>query len=308
MSEQQNKLQNQDRAMAYLALQLGKMGGRAVGEPPTDEELAALSQRTLGDVRYAQVISHIASDSKIYHRWMRIGEAIALLDDKERALKRISAADNTSVIQRLGSWLFTSKRGLSVFGGGMATAAVLMLAIVLVPSLQQPGSIDDQFNYWKPYIDKNWEAAAVQPKYQREAADTRAFLFRSPYQKIFQFGFQTGAGELGVDRFEQLGIQLKSARVSSPPIANREVNEDQYNALMSLGRLTALTTLQCEMGIQANDFESLYHTAQLLSAKVYTVQDEKISGWAKTLGRQSEAQAQMQDLCRFSGDAVKTFL
>jgi len=307
MSEQQQHLQKQDRAMAYLALQLGKMGGRAVGEAPTDEELAALSERNLGDVRYAQVLSHIASDSTIYHRWIRIGEAISLLNDKDAALKRIAAADGATMIQRLGSWLFSSKRGVGVFGGGLATAAVIVLAVVLVPTMQQPTSFDEQFDYWKPYIEKNWDSAAVQPKYQKQSSDSRAFFFKSQYQKIFQYGFQKGAGELGLDHYQQLGISFKTAK-SSPPVASRDVKEDQYNALMGLGKLTALTTLQCELDIKASQFESLYHTAQLLSAKLYAVDDEKISQWAKTLGRQSESGAQMQALCRFSGEAVRQLL
>jgi len=302
MSEQQPKLHKQDRAMAYLALQLGKVGGRAVGEPPTDEELAALSQSSLGDVRYAQVLSHIASDSKIYHRWIRIGESIAILEKKDKA------AEGETLIARIGTWLSSNKFGAGVFGGGLATAAVLVLAVVLLPSLQQPKSLDDQFDYWKPYIEQNWQAAAKQPKYQKESSDSRAFFFQSQYQKIFQYGFQKGAGELGIDRYTQLGISLKTPRSSAPPLAGRDVKEDQYNALLSLGRLTALTTLQCELDINANQIEPLYHTAQLLSAKLYTIQDEKISHWAKTLGRQSDSQSQMQALCRFSGEAVKTLL
>ena len=307
MSEQQQNLQKQDRAMAYLALQLGKMGGRAVGEPPTDEELAALSERSLGDVRYAQVLSHIASDSKIYHRWMRIGESLALLDKKDVTLKRASAADNGSMIQRLGSWLFSGKRGIGVFGGGLATAAVLVLAVVLVPSLQQPSSIDEQYAYWKPFIAQNWDAGVKTAKYQKQASDSRAFFFKSQYQKIFQYGFQKGAGELGLQHYAELGIDLKAPK-TEPPLASKDVNSEQYNALMGLGKLTALTTLQCELDIKANRFESLYHKAQLLSAKLYSVEDKKISEWAKTLGRQSDSGAQMQALCRFSGDAVKQLL
>ena len=253
MSEQWQEgpnVQKQDRAMAYLALQLGKMGGRAVGEPPTDEELAGLSERSLGDVRYAQVLSHIASDSKIYQRWMRIGESIALLDDKDAALKRIAAADNVSMIQRLGSWLFSTNTGKGVFGGGLATAAVLMLAIILVPSLQQPSTMDEQYAYWKPYIADNWNASAVAPKYEKGASDSRAFFFKSQYQKIFQYGFERGAGELGAEHYSQLGIKVQRPQ-TAPPLASRDVDSDQYNALIGLGKLTALTTLQCELDIQA---------------------------------------------------------
>jgi len=308
MSEQRIKPAEQDRAMAYLALQLGKMGGTAVGEPPSDEELAALSEQSLGDVRYAQVLSHIASNSKIYHRWMRIGESIAMLNNKDVALKRVAAADNASMIHRLGSWLFSTKGGMGVFGGGLATAAVLVLAVILLPSLQQPGgSLDQQYDYWKPYISSHWDSTAVQDKYQAQGGESRAFFFPSQYQKIFRYGFQQGAGELGLNHYSQLGISVKAAN-TEPPLATRDIKQDQYKALMSLGKLTALTTLQCEMDVKAKQFEPLYHTAQLLSAKLYTVDDEKISQWAKTLGRQSDTTAQMQALCRFSGDAVRKLL
>lgn len=305
MSEQMQNAQ-QDRAMAYLALQLGKMGGKAVGEPPSDEELAALSEHALGDVRYAQVLSHIASNSRVYQRWMQIGESIAQLQDKEAATKRVGATGD-SLIQRLGNWLFNSKQGMGVFGGGLATAAVLVLAVFLVPSMQDPNSLEQQFQYWKPYIGENWVQTEVSPKYQKPASDSRAFFIKSEYQKVFAYGFQKGAGELGMARYEQLGIVFKKA-AKTPPVASRNVQQEQYKALLDLGRLTALTTLQCEMNIQADKFQPLYHSAALLSAKLYTIRDEKISRWARTLERQSSSSAQMQALCRFSGDAVKQLL
>ena len=298
------KATKDDKMLAYLALQLGKMGGRAVGPAPNDEELAAMTEQALGQTRYAQVLSHIASSADVYRRWMRIAESMAALQDPKSARNADTATGKPGILQRLLDSLFGTHLRVGLFGGGLAATMVAVLAILLVPTMDQISLMEEQYGEWAPYINQQWATVAVQPKYQKQSSSSRAFTFKSEPQRIVEYGFQSGARTLGLNRFQSLGIQFTSP-LAEPPQPAADMTREQFNILLGLGRLTALTTLKCELGLTSRDFRLSYDSAVYLSTEIRNMSDPKLAELGASFPTQSDKK---KAVCDFTEIVVKTIL
>lgn len=299
-----DRIQKPDKMMAYLALQLGQVRVAAVGPAPSDEELAAMSESALDETRRAQVLSHIASNAEVYHRWVRISETVAALRNPTAARQLDVSAGKSGLLKATLAVLFGKPLRVGVLGGGLATAVVAVLAVLLLPTVEPLSPVDQQYHEWSTYIDQQWPSLQVQPKYQKQSASSRAFIFKTVSQQVVDHGFHQGAQAIGLGRFESLGFQFEPT-IAEVPQPGSVLNAEHYNALIDLGRLTALTTLQCELRLEAKDFSKAYDSYRSLSKTLRTSPDQKLANMVDSFPVPGDTR---QVVCAFTAQLAQMIL
>lgn len=292
------ELQN-DLILANLALHLGKPNGQRVGDEPTYEELAALADNRLEPVRRAQILSYIANDASIYQRWIQVVQAVTDFSDAsdfELQPESTEAQHKRGLVSRIADALFGNSLRAGAFGGGVATAAIALAVLILLAPIDHLSRVNDVYDQWSPDIQAQWESTAHRSK--NDPSDSRAFTFRTETQQVLAYGYHSGAVLLGPDKFSSLGIKLDQ-ELGEAPSMPATLSRQQYKLLLLLGKVSALTTLQCDLPQLDKDFSRVYSAVEHLLQELHDVKDPKIAALVSGFPQQPPAN-QRTAICLFS--------
>lgn len=287
-----NRLQAEDklgRTLANLALAIDPPRVDAVvGAPPSHEELALFLEQKLDATRRAQIMGFLANDETVYSQWMELVDAMAatqsLAQSNVADIKKDEAAAAESLVDKLKSFFGFGPMGL--LGGGLATAAVAVLAVLIVPKQfeQSPMGIDDIYAQWGAPVATQWKRS---PKSDKTApfSVTRSFFsaFKSDEVKVIQAGFYDGAKKLGGQTaYKAFGIELASLNQQA------DVNTPENKALFEIGQLSALSSLQCQLNPMDEKLEILQNKLQENVKQLQSIQTKDIDKLTTVVARDTD--------------------
>lgn len=252
-----------EAAMAQLALQLRQgSDSRIAGAEPSDEELAALYENRLDNTRRAQILSYIAHSPAVYQRWIRCVEALAFMEEIATTKSVENTFAKTATPGALpqsepASGFFAKLFGnpTAVFGGGLATAFIIVLGVYLTTVMESEfdlkGGIDGIYQGWGGGLGSEWAALPESARPTPRLAE-RGFFSKpkSDLQKVLETGFQTGMAIIGKQPLIELGIDVDNlTAVNQTDI--RSLTEEQFDAVMETGRLVAATAVLCHINARS---------------------------------------------------------
>ena len=288
--------ENEELVLIQLALHLGKKSNTAIGDIPDDEELAAFADQSMtDDTRRAQILSHIASNHQVYHRWISLVEAIGQLETQALSSTQSSRKKSSGFF----SWLFANNVRTGVFGGGMATVAIALVVVILLPVIGKVASLDDQYDRMMPILNAQWDSLPHQKKTLSGDGDTRSFQFLSAAQSVVEYGFHHNASRIGDSRFESIGIIIN--KDISVPVKPENVSSEQYLELQRLGKLVALTTIQCELKMPENEFKNSFDTAKNIMTSLKSIEDDQLTALSSNLEKPNKKLA----VCGLSNEVLR---
>lgn len=242
-------------AEVLLALNAGG-ADTPVGALPSDEELVALAEGQLDEVRRAQLLSHIAADENVYERWMDAVELLSLADEP-----LTGAAATESKPSLLSSLASGFNKLLSPQGfAGLATAAAGIFALtVFIAPPSTEAHIDELYSahgsHWStsPSELESVKARRIGTNAQASAAKQAVYM-----------GAQHGLDDLGSEFPSEWlpSINLEPNSVSTLSTAN-------YESLYNSGRLATIAHFKCQLSA---------------APSFYTAADTALQGISKHLG------------------------
>lgn len=246
---------------AQIALQLTRRQIAAVGEPPGDEELAALSDGKLENTRRAQVMSHLAADEALYARFIALQSATAFVEGESESTQRSAMASHQPTFaERLRAWLRAP-----VFAG----AITAMLVILLMPTLRPDYSREVDELYDNIAVSE-LDSRAIPESGQMDRPDPDKALALSTTRQLMEAGVRTGLEQVGLSQ----GLPgLSASGFEWLSLYNRiGLIQPSWRARYELGRLTALATLQCRADIAAADYAAILDQYQAVRAVLINVE------------------------------------
>jgi hypothetical protein len=293
-STDQQSEERRNAAMAQLALQIRQGDGNSmVGAQPTDEELAAFYENRLDSTRRAQVMSYIANSTAVYERWMRCVDALGYMEEQQAtgtvgdtAAKPLPFAQQQSTQQQKSSpgllgRLFGSPAG--IVGGGLATAAIIVLAVLLVPTMHNEfdlrQGVDGVYQDWGGQVSREWESLPPSAK-PKPKLDQRGGFFAQPkpksdIQKVLEAGLRDGMTRVGKQPLEELGIDVgKLSTVISSDITS--LTPEQYQTVFETGRLAAVLAPQCYMDPDSPRLSKLDKVLKNIIARLTPLQTDDV--------------------------------
>lgn len=314
-STDQQSEQRRNAAAAHLALRI-RQGDRnaMVGAEPTDEDLAAFYENRLDSTRRAQVLSYIANSAAVYERWMRCVDAMGYLEDQqlteaagETAPKSSLATQRQPPPQKSSpGWLgrlFGSPAG--IVGGGLATAAIIVLAIMLVPTMHNEfdlkQGVDGVYQDWGSDVSREWAALPPSAK-PKPKLDQRGGFFAQPkpksdVQKVLETGLKSGASRVGKKTLADLHVKVDElSSVSQGDVA--ALTERQYEALYQTGRLVAVTAPQCYMDNTNKRLTELAPVVDAITAQLATLATDDSRALLKGVKQASSTPAEICTLSK----------
>lgn len=294
---------NDDLLLANLALHLGKVKDHSVGPIPSDEDLLALADNSLDEIRRAQVMSHIACNSIIYHKWISSVQAIAAFQPaaREAALDYLKVDTKPGILQKLSSWIFGNNLRAGAFGGALASIFVAVFAIMLLPSMDDLKLLDSEYQKWNTAIDGRWKDINPINKQLSKSSGSRAFRFATEEQNLIKYGYQSGAKNIGLKYYQSLGIPVAKL-VGKQPDKSTAIKANQYDSLLTLGRLTALTTLQCELQASDEEMNPIRKLLTQVSLNLSHVDDQEIKTAVTTFHQSSR---NSDDMCGLTDKVLR---
>lgn len=131
------------------------------GPPPSAEEFVQLSEGTLPTARRREIMSHLASDQALLHQWVQLQQELDSLPD--------GPLPSPKTI-RYRTWHMT-------LGGTMA-AAVLVLAVFVLPSRQIDSLMQLDALGWPEHIDsQHWVLGSKGPASQQATSRSEQQAF-----------------------------------------------------------------------------------------------------------------------------------
>jgi len=267
--------QAKDLAKAQLALQLSSESAKKHTTEIDDETLAAFFDNTLENEKREHVLKQITIDPALYARWIGLVDSIHSLETNNQ-----QTAEIIPITQRLNkkssSPQQSSKKGwdFSVFGSGLATAAVIAIAVILVPTQQHitNNMSDDLSDFYKQYgVDISGQSARA-PAPSVDFSESRSLVSpetQAEYVKIIQTGFLVGAHKINNDEFTKWGYPITNFNIIKPDEINQHTKV-QYNLLFELGKLSTLTAIPCQLQSKGIDVSKFHSLSQTLLAKLAT--------------------------------------
>ena len=260
-------LEPKDLFCAKLALALSD-SPEPQGEPPSDEDLAALAEGTLDAARRAEVMSYLAGDSGCYEHWVALCGARAAIGEDAAASGPAPAGEdppNPGPLRRLADWLWQP-------APAGALAALAAVALVMGPGYISPDysrAID------RIYEDVAYEsvAAPLPTRNMRALAPPQVDL--STTRQLMESGARAGLTAISPD----LSLPGLAFELSSLSNYNRlGMLRPSWRARYELGRLTAVARWQCRNAAQDADYGAMLTQygalRRALGAAIYTEQAE----------------------------------
>ncbi len=255
-----------DTVLAQLGIQLERPGNLPMpGLSPSDEELAGLFDDTLGEQRKKELLTHIARDENTYLRWKRcveintymqelesenhVQQYVAVTPPKKNTAENI---ESSSLLDKISDFIFG--KNSMILGGGLATTAAVVLVTTLAINNSAENTvmgIDSLYESYGISLSQSWNNN-THTKHPAVFSSTRSFFSaeKTKERKLIESGFKSGAEMLDNKMFVDLGINITS--LDELP-ADNSLSE---MALFELGKINAITTLQCEQKLVDSQFEN----------------------------------------------------
>lgn len=276
-----------------LALSLQETS-EPLGQAPSDEELVQLSEGSLSDTRYKEVLSHLATNSQLRERWAAGLELIAWGNDDLANTQKTGSQHNKvepestgpSLVKRIKDF-FAEYLSPQQSAWGGATIAAVAAVFFMAPN-SQTSKVSDIYEIWQPILENGADA---------QHGDIR---FRGAFLDIPQDqdlkALLVGIGQ-GLDDLGSWAI-LPNARLPDLSMIDSDL-ANEYSAEISLGRLTALSSQACQQ--QPNNVELMDSLAetfpqQLSSTRFVNLRKEF-----------TEAQEGQLSVCRVTNQLLQTF-
>jgi len=270
-----NQYDNENHAIAQLGLQLVKDDNEQETPPPSDEELAALCDNRLESCRRHQILDLIANDNKVYSRWMELIESLAVtnIDKKDRS---------NSGLYGLKEWWRGILNLSPILGSGLATAAVVVVAFLLIPSQKQIDVSDELNGFYKEFGNKILLSSQKYEISTNEFLPERSFSFsteQAEYVRIIQTGFLVGAENIAKEEYTKWGyLPAKFKIVKSSDLAKH--SREDFELLVEFGRLAALIAIPCSTSDYSLLINKVYPTVNLLIEKLELINNNTLSAMA----------------------------
>jgi hypothetical protein len=202
--------------------------------------------------------------------------------------------------------LFGSPAG--IVGGGLATAAIVVLAVMLVPTMHntfdlQQG-IDGVYHDWGDQVSREWESLPPSAK-PKPKLDQRGGFFaqskpKSDVQKVLETGLKSGLSRVGKKAMADLHVKVDElSSVSQADVA--PLNEHQYEALYQTGRLVAVIAPQCYMDNTSKRLTQLTPEVDAITAQLATIATDDSHALLKGVKQASGTPA---EVCTLSKNAM----
>jgi hypothetical protein len=94
---------------------------------------------------------------------------------------------------------------------------------------------------------------------------------------------------------------MESELGEAPEIAE-DLSRQQYDALLVLGRLAALTTLQCQLPLKVTAFVPVYAEIVRVTGQLRGISDEKIANLVTTILKNESDKAAV---CKFTENVIR---
>ncbi len=255
----------EDSVLAQLGIQLERPLAHSIADSaPTDEELACLFEGTIGERRKAEILTHIARDEDTYLRWKNCVEINLYAQElmlEEQAqqiqpsnpLRTKSYNDNASksLLDKISDLIFG--KNPMVLGGGLATAACIVFITTLVinnPANNLEMDIELLYENYGVALSQSWNEN-THTQHSATFASTRSFFSseKTPERKLIESGFKNGIKLLNSKMFADIGInEATLADITA-------VNSLDEMTLFELGKVSAITTIQCEQQLITHKIE-----------------------------------------------------
>lgn len=228
------------RIEAHLALLLPTPTPQ--GAPPTLEEIDAWQRQLLPAARAAEVLAYVACDPVYYQQWYDLRQAAA------EPKVPIVWMDVLAVIRNaITQWLRELSNTPMILGGGLATACVLML-VVLLPRPETPE--------WERILTEDqttWENLAASPPtawpWQGNTNKGTGKQSITPEQQSFQVGIKAALATGLTPGPAQLAImQGLATELGHCTKATAQCTQRQH-MIKTLGNWVTLAHLACMQGL-----------------------------------------------------------
>lgn len=251
MSEDEN-YDPQEIAIAQLALQLSTSSDQDLpANTNLAEMISALLDNRLPEFERAKLLSLIANNPELYSQWIELAESYLILQQSSEIIRKskTTKTESQGLLKKLLDWWTKPSDFPNVFGSGLATATVIVLAMIMIPTQKQINLSDDLDALYKEHGLDITSLSKQQVKPTIEFSTTKGLEFDRllpEYIRALQTGFLSGAINLNKDEFIQWGYDLENYKVLKPnELESLELS--QFNWLFEVGRLSALVSIPCEL-------------------------------------------------------------
>jgi len=293
-------------AVAQLALQLSDKSVRSETNPPSDEDLAAFYDNQLNEEQRQRILFSIVNHKETYSRWVQLVDTLGSNIDIEEKSEVKIPNPLSALLEKVKNWCQNGDNFSNAFGSGLATAMVILFAVLLIPT-QKPVNLSDKLSEYYENIAINIANQSLQkPGLADLFSEQRSIIpdkEKAEFVKIMQTGFLVGAQDIQQEEFAKWGYPIKSFSVVKPSELNK-LTIEEYNNYFELGRLAAITALPCAMNTERETLIKLYPIAQSLLTQENVVKNAKIMPLLKTL---LDKKNKVSAVCSFN-EKIKTLL
>ncbi|MDH5546463.1 MAG: hypothetical protein OEZ43_12785 [Gammaproteobacteria bacterium] len=288
-----------ENALAYVGIQLGGAKAAAVGHMPSDEDLIMLFYGRLDETRKAQVLSHIANAADVYERWIHCVEVNSLFDERRDSVKHdpvSTQAHRHGWAQQFKELLFGRRTWF--IGGGFAATFVVLMSVTLVVinrDVSHSVSIDLIYQEHGVSLTQQWAVKPRTPHPTTQSTSRSFFVKKSRVRVLLETGFGKGIDSLGEKAFSELGISKSS-------LADTLSQSTEEGYIIELGRLAAISSMQCEVQNKQLVSEKLSAIASNLLDDIKTTNTPEIASLKDAIARGDSANEQ---LCHFSDALIE---
>jgi hypothetical protein len=270
------KSDDNQKTIAQIALQFSaSQSEQIIGAEPTDEELAALYENKLDSTRRAQIMSHIANSPALHTRWIRYVETLSYLNVPVKELPK-TQINNKNRFSTFIDNLFNKK---SVFAGGFATAAILVIVVSILPQqndIDVQLSLNGAYDQWGGSLEQEWNQLPTGQKPTPNYASDRSFFSepkeKSELQQVLETGFKISMNKIGKKPFKDYGIDSSIlSTVSSADVSN-SMTASHYEALKHTGQIAGLAAVQCKLDVKSPRVDELKTALEALQKQLNNLQ------------------------------------
>jgi len=304
------KLKKNDYIISQLGLQFGQVEASLDNPKPDAEEMAALLDNGLDAARKKQVLAHLACDPELYSLWLQLIESAQQIkdDDTESVHEKTKSTQDIHTNNFINQWRHWLQDFFypqsAALGGGFATIAVIVMAVIFTPDTFNPYErIDGMYDHWGEAIATTW--TTKQPQVEPiQGLTQRSFFAAMKQSSLIQnirAGFSLGAKQMGMEKYQAFGLNVDSflppADAAMPQLIPEQTEVAQY-----LGKLIALNLLQCQLQDPktATSRKILLKLIQSLST-VQHVDAKQLSNDIRMVSTQIES------VCHFTHATIKRF-
>jgi len=215
---------------ALLLLNADRDAGRKTGAPVavSEQQLLALVAGELSEAERDTVLSAVAANDHLYHRWLQLLRGAAELAESPTPATAADAP-HESLLTRIGDWLSPSRLAWIA-----APALAASLVLMMMPVVETTMSTADLYGRWQTTTQPNISAPVT--GFRGENSET---ISKDAMQQWFEWGVYNGLQKLG-DGYAITGLPRYKLQGEQPAAAAFG------DSLATMGEVTVLTYFVCQ--------------------------------------------------------------